>query len=443
MQKIIVSIFLVLPFLAGAQTVATTNTLGATGVVGIQSTTSATYSLSVGGSIKQFGTGYNTARSPVLLLGNTTAGTGRTYGINSYDNGLFSIFDANAGSAARFVIDGTGKVGINTTAPQSLLDVNGTGKFSSTLTIQVPDIDPNAVVNSYTHTPSFPALRLGTLDVAVSSINKPMISLGRHLGPGLMLYDNFNTTADCSGIGIIPGSMQFYTGSTAFFTWNTRGYQSTLGNFEQMRLANNGNLMLGTTTDNGAKMQVNGGIWSTAFTLPTGAAAGKVLTSDANGVATWQPATGGGAGSWTLAGNNLSNANTGFIVIGGTTSPDASDVNLKLAVKGNIYAQKLKVTQTGWADYVFAPSYKLRSLQEVKNYIHKNQRLPELPAASEVSSKGIDVGDNQVLLLKKIEELTLYVIKQHEDIRQIIITNARLKLENRQIKKLLERKVQK
>jgi uncharacterized coiled-coil protein SlyX len=37
-----------------------------------------------------------------------------------------------------------------------------------------------------------------------------------------------------------------------------------------------------------------------------------------------------------------------------------------------------------------------------------------VPTAEEVEKNGIDVGDNQATLLKKIEELTLYVIEQQK-----------------------------
>ncbi len=92
----------------------------------------------------------------------------------------------------------------------------------------------------------------------------------------------------------------------------------------------------------------------------------------------------------------------------GTTEPG----DYMLAVKGDVKVKKLKVTQTDWADYVFAPTYKLLSLFELENYIHKYKHLPEVPSADEVAGDGLDVGANQAVLLKKIEELTLYVIEQ-------------------------------
>ncbi|MBI2275705.1 MAG: hypothetical protein HYU70_18075 [Bacteroidetes bacterium] len=89
------------------------------------------------------------------------------------------------------------------------------------------------------------------------------------------------------------------------------------------------------------------------------------------------------------------------------------------AVNGNISAKKIIVTQSGWPDYVFHPSYKLKSLAEVAQFIKQNQHLPDVPSAKEVGDKGISLGDSQALLLKKIEELTLYIIDMKREIDQL------------------------
>lgn len=102
----------------------------------------------------------------------------------------------------------------------------------------------------------------------------------------------------------------------------------------------------------------------------------------------------------------LSIRNTGNVGIG-TIAPTE-----KLSVNGNIRAKKVIVTQTGWADYVFDSAYRLRSLEEVEHFIRSNKHLPEIISTAEAEQNGIDIGENQVLLLKKIEELTLYIIAQ-------------------------------
>ncbi len=90
-----------------------------------------------------------------------------------------------------------------------------------------------------------------------------------------------------------------------------------------------------------------------------------------------------------------------------------------LAVNGRVSAQKMLITQTGrWPDYVFSKQYQLPSLTEVENFIKQNNHLPGIPSAAEVEQKGIDVGGNQAALLKKIEELTLYIIDQDKTIKK-------------------------
>jgi hypothetical protein len=100
----------------------------------------------------------------------------------------------------------------------------------------------------------------------------------------------------------------------------------------------------------------------------------------------------------------------------GTTNPTQ-----KLSVDGTVLARKVKVSQTpsDWPDYVFDSSYQLAPLHAVEKYIQQNKHLPELPSAAEVKNNGIDLGDNQAVLLKKIEELTLYIIEQDKRIKKL------------------------
>ncbi|MFY0592012.1 hypothetical protein [Roseivirga sp.] len=88
-------------------------------------------------------------------------------------------------------------------------------------------------------------------------------------------------------------------------------------------------------------------------------------------------------------------------------------------VQGDIESKKVKVTATPGSvpDYVFKPDYKLRSLSELENYIRANSHLPNIPSAKEVESNGQDVGEMQLKLLEKIEELTLYIIQQEKRIK--------------------------
>lgn len=92
----------------------------------------------------------------------------------------------------------------------------------------------------------------------------------------------------------------------------------------------------------------------------------------------------------------------------------------RLGVGGGIITEKIKVKTLPWADYVFEQNYKLLTLAEVNDFIIKNKHLPEIPSAKEVEAdNGIDLGRLNVLLLQKIEELTLYTIQQQNDINKL------------------------
>lgn len=96
----------------------------------------------------------------------------------------------------------------------------------------------------------------------------------------------------------------------------------------------------------------------------------------------------------------------------------------KLAVEGSIGARRVKVNQTGWADFVFSPDYKLPALDEVEKYINENQHLPEIPSAAEVQKEGLDLGEMNKKLLQKVEELTLYLIEQQKVISALQTKDA-------------------
>ena len=75
--------------------------------------------------------------------------------------------------------------------------------------------------------------------------------------------------------------------------------------------------------------------------------------------------------------------------------------------------------QVDWPDYVFEKVYKRLSLSELELFILKNRHLPEVPTADDVEKNGLSLGEMDAILLKKIEELTLYVIEQQKEIEAL------------------------
>jgi hypothetical protein len=93
--------------------------------------------------------------------------------------------------------------------------------------------------------------------------------------------------------------------------------------------------------------------------------------------------------------------------------------NCKLAVDGLVAAREVKVTQGAWPDYVFEKEYKLLTIPQLENFIKLNKHLPEIPSVDEVKKEGVYLEKTQEILLKKIEELTLYIIEQNKRIESL------------------------
>lgn len=99
----------------------------------------------------------------------------------------------------------------------------------------------------------------------------------------------------------------------------------------------------------------------------------------------------------------------------GTTSPQAT-----LAVNGNILAKEIKIkADISVPDYVFEPDYKMLPLTEVEKYVKENKHLPEIPSAKQIKRDGLDLAEMNLLLLKKVEELTLHQIDLLKELQQL------------------------
>jgi hypothetical protein len=107
----------------------------------------------------------------------------------------------------------------------------------------------------------------------------------------------------------------------------------------------------------------------------------------------------------------------------GTTTP-----LYDLDVAGIIRAKEIRVETSG-ADFVFADDYNLLTLSELKDFIKQNKHLPEIAPAQKMQEEGLAVGELNTKLLQKVEELTLYVIQQNEQITTLQQQVTKLKAE--------------
>lgn len=102
-----------------------------------------------------------------------------------------------------------------------------------------------------------------------------------------------------------------------------------------------------------------------------------------------------------------------------------------LNLAGTINARQVNIRVNAGADFVFSPDYQLKPLSEVEAFVKENKHLPEIPSEKQMVENGLNVNEMQIKLLLKIEELTLYVIeqnKQNKDLqKQIDELKAQLK----------------
>lgn len=124
------------------------------------------------------------------------------------------------------------------------------------------------------------------------------------------------------------------------------------------------------------------------------------------------PSTGGPL--WTANGNNIYFLG-GNVAVG--TTPQSG---MTLAVNGKIHTKELIVDlNVPGPDYVFDKDYDLLSLQELEAFIKANKHLPEIPSATSMEKEKIPLSEMNMLILKKVEELTLYIIDHEKRLNKL------------------------
>lgn len=305
--------------------------------------------------------GISSSSDSRIYMQNTTPNTGRNWNLISDIDGAYRIGIYGVGNFLTINSDG---------------NTNLSGTFtgtSATLSAHISARGHSALINDAN------GASWSETAVEVQGSNNPGVGFHWPGQYGASLYMTSNGTLSWNGAGIsVPKILS--TGHSAFVN-NSNGASWSESALE-VQGSNNPGI---------------GFHWPGQYAASLYMDAGGNLKWGGNGIVA--------NGSISVSGGSFSN-NVNI----GTTQTDAN-----LTVKGKILSKEVKVEATVLVpDYVFEKSYNLKPLAEVEKYIAENKHLPEVPSAKVIKKEGINVGEMQMKLLQKIEELTLHLIEQNK-----------------------------
>ncbi len=335
------------------------------------------------------------------------------------------LVDAPGIPGGRFIVNGTGDVGIGINNPSARLHTIANTNTFETKIAQFQRVGNGASGNGIFMTHGAYTLNYNGLTAT---------------GDAGIFFDNDNNAIADAASGLVIGP------------WSNKP--------TGIKIMESGNVGIGTAYPS-TRLDVNGQIKITGGNPGSG----KILTSDANGLATWTTPT--FSSQWTTNNNDITytNGNIGI----GTATPDKG----RLHVKGSVHVENSAGTQifhvssskqlvfvgdsawiqynaslnnpnsliqqnnfamwvskgivsqdyavanvSDWDDYVFNENYELPSLEKVAAFIKANKHLPNIPSEATVKQHGYSVHQLNRGFLKTIEEMTLYALEQAQKIKE-------------------------
>jgi len=223
--------------------------------------------------------------------------------------------------------------------------------------------------------------------------------------PGLTYYG--------AGIG---GNIKNYENGETFKLINPQiggSYIRLLDNSMNFNVVTNTGTKLQVATLSPDKLEIAGGIYS----LRNSSEGGSVTVLNPLKTAS------NNAQAWTIY--NMTGSYGNSLQFWSYLPNGLGESRLKLSDEGNMAlygkfeAKEIKVTLSPTADFVFEEKYDLPKLEDVEKHIKEKKHLPEIASAKEMEKEGVNVGEFQIKLLQKIEELTLYTIEQNKRIKEL------------------------
>ena len=341
-------------------------------------------------------------------------------GVSSYNTYNLYLQTGNTGSGGTnrvTILNSNGNVGVGTTSPTERLDVsgadaNGTISYFRNGTNYWNQIGANFLSQAFNQ-----LTQAGDNGIIWTNTNSSSTSNGFVIAPwkgnnfGLRIDGTTDNVTLAQNVTIGPASGSALGWPISYFGINASRNSSATWTIPTDGYNNAGQVMFG---DWGGNLRF--------ATIPNSSTPGVSQTSISD--------------AQILSDVAMTITQTGQVVIGSPSLNITTPGSYKLYVAGGILTEQVKVAlhtdNVNWSDYVFANDYKLKSLNEVEQYITANKHLPEVPSSDDVKKDGIDVAQMDATLLKKIEELTLYVIQlqkeNNSNVEQIQQLQSQIKL---------------